>query len=98
MNNSLIFAGFPKAGIEFLADLAANNNRSWFESHREEYQTRALEPAQTFVTALGTKLQTLAGDIRVDTRTDGSGVLMRIHRDTRFSKDKARYKTNISGL
>ena len=92
------FSGFPQAGIEFLANLAAHNERAWFEFHKEEYRTLLLEPAQAFVMALGAKLQTLASDIRIDTRTDGSGVLMRIHRDTRFSKNKTPYKTNISGL
>jgi uncharacterized protein (TIGR02453 family) len=47
---------------------------------------------------LGNKLQGIAPDIRCDRRSDGSGVLMRIHRDTRFSNDKTPYKTNISGL
>jgi uncharacterized protein (TIGR02453 family) len=57
-----------------------------------------LEPAQAFVFGLGRRLQTLAPDIRIDTRTDGTGVLMRIHRDTRFSQDKTPYKTTVSGL
>jgi uncharacterized protein (TIGR02453 family) len=98
MGNLSTFTGFPQEGIQFLVDLAAHNERSWFETHRDVYQTALLEPAQAFVMALGTKLQTIFEDIHVDTRTDGSGVLMRIHRDTRFSKDKTPYKTNISGL
>lgn len=93
-----LFTGFPQEGLQFLADLAMHNERSWFETHRDVYQTTLLEPAQAFVTALGTKLHTMNKDIHVDTRTDGSGVLMRIHRDTRFSPDKTPYKTNISGL
>ena len=92
------FSGFPKAGLQFLANLAVNNNRDWFEAHKETYQTHLLKPAQAFVETLGQKLQTVSSDIRVDTRTNGSGVLMRIYRDTRFSKDKSPYKTNISGL
>lgn len=98
MGNLSTFTGFPQEGIQFLADLAAHNERSWFEAHRDVYQTALLEPAQAFVMALGTKLQTIFEGIHVDTRTDGSGVLMRIHRDTRFSPDKTPYKTNINGL
>lgn len=98
MGNLSTFTGFPQEGIQFLADLATHNERNWFEAHRDVYQTMLLKPAQAFVTALGTKLQALTEDVHIDTRTDGSGVLMRIHRDTRFSPDKTPYKTNISGL
>lgn len=52
MGSSPTFMGFPEAGIEFLANLAAHNNRTWFESHRQEYQTFLLEPAQGLVLAL----------------------------------------------
>src|SRR5712672_916901 len=40
----------------------------------------------------------LSNGVRCDTRTDGKGVLMRLHRDTRFSPDKTPYHTHISGL
>lgn len=98
MGSLSTFTGFPQEGIQFLADLAAHNERSWFDVHREVYHSALLEPAQAFVMALGTQLQTIFQGIHVDTRTDGSGVLMRVHRDTRFSPDKTPYKTNISGL
>jgi len=90
------FSGFPKRGLQFLNDLSENNNRDWFEAHKSEYQTYLLEPAQAFVAALGTKLQTIA-KVHYDTRTDGSGTLMRIYRDTRFSKNKEPYKISLGG-
>ena len=92
------FSGFPQAGLEFLANLAAHNDRVWFEAHKKEYHALLLEPAQAFVMTLGAKLQALSNGIRCDTRTDGKGVLMRLHRDTRFSPDKTPYNTHISGL
>ena len=99
MTNSFTpFTGFPPQSIDFLANLAANNDRAWFESHKEEYQQVLLEPAQAFVRDLGEQLQTISDAIRTDDSANGSGVLMRIHRDTRFSKDKSPYKTNISGM
>ncbi len=98
MNAISAFPGFPQAALDFLANLAANNNREWFEAHKDTYQTQLLEPAQAFVVALGSRLQNLASDIDYDTSTNGRGVLMRIHRDTRFSQDKAPYKRNISGM
>ncbi|MCB9451420.1 MAG: DUF2461 domain-containing protein [Anaerolineaceae bacterium] len=92
------FSGFPQAGLDFLAQLAANNEWAWFEAHKDDYQKLLLEPAQAFVVNLGAKLEGLVDGLYSDPRTDGRGVLMRIHRDTRFSKDKSPYKTNISGI
>ena len=51
------FDGIPKQGIRFLADLAQQQNRDWFEARRETYQTQLLEPLQRFVDALGLRLQ-----------------------------------------
>jgi uncharacterized protein (TIGR02453 family) len=92
------FEGFPAEGLRFLAELAANNNRDWFEAHKATYQDCLLQPAVTFVAALGERLQTISDGICFDTRANGSGSLMRIYRDTRFSEDKTPYKTNISAL
>ena len=30
------FEGFPKKGIKFFKQLKQNNNRKWFEKHKEE--------------------------------------------------------------
>jgi uncharacterized protein (TIGR02453 family) len=98
MNTHIAFTGFPQAGLKFLSDLAAHNERTWFEAHKEEYQKTLLEPAQAFVMALGVKLQSLSNGIYYDTRTDGRGVLLRIHRDIRFSQDKTPYNTHLRGL
>jgi uncharacterized protein (TIGR02453 family) len=98
MDTQIAFTGFPQAGLEFLTDLAAHNERAWFEAHKKAYQEMLLEPAQAFVVALGVKLQALSSDIHYDTRTDGRGVLMRIHRDIRFGRDKTPYNTHLRGL
>jgi uncharacterized protein (TIGR02453 family) len=98
MPNMQRFEGFPSEGLQFLKDLMTNNNRPWFEAHRDAYQMYLLEPAQSFVAELGDRLQSISGAVRCDTRSDGTGVLMRFHRDTRFGQDKSPYKTNISGL
>jgi uncharacterized protein (DUF2461 family) len=51
------FSGFPQAGLEVLANLAAHNNREWFEAQKNDYRVLLLEPAQAFVLILGAKLQ-----------------------------------------
>ena len=98
MNTQLTFSGFPREGLEFLSELATHNDRTWFEAHKNTYQEMLLEPAQAFVVALGSRLQEISKDIHYDTRTDGRGVLMRIHRDIRFSQDKSPYNTHLRGM
>lgn len=95
MNQLPTFTGFPPAALGFLADLAANNHREWFEAHKATYRTAILEPALAFTLHLGERLQTLATGITYDLRTNGSGSIMRIYRDVRFSPNKSPYKTNL---
>lgn len=89
------FTGFPKEGIQFLHDLAQNNERDWFNPRKEIYQTQIVQPALDFVQAMGDQLQHLSPGIQYDTRSNGAGSLMRIYRDTRFSKDKTPYKEYV---
>jgi uncharacterized protein (TIGR02453 family) len=90
------FSGFPAAALDFLAGLAENNDRQWFEANKATYQDTILAYAPAFVAALGERLKTLASDITYDPRTNGSGSLLRIYRDTRFSHDKTPYKTHAA--
>ncbi len=87
------FSGFPERGLQFLADLANHNDREWFNGNKQIYLDYIVQPAVAFVEALGERLQYISPHIQYDTRTDGQGSLMRIYRDTRFSKDKSPYKT-----
>jgi uncharacterized protein (TIGR02453 family) len=86
------FPGFPPEALEFLAGLAANNHRQWFEQRREQYLEFLLQPAQAFVDALGDRLQRTFPGLDFDPTANGSGSLTRIYRDVRFSKDKSPYK------
>lgn len=87
------FSGFPPEAIRFLADLGENNNRPWFEANKAVYTNALIEPVKAFITTFGERLSTLAPNISYDTRANGSGSMMRIYRDVRFSKDKSPYKT-----
>jgi uncharacterized protein (TIGR02453 family) len=91
-----MFTGFPAAGFQFLRDLAANNNKAWFEAHKAQYIEQVQTPALALVAALGERLQAQFPEIRYDLRTNGGGSLMRLYRDTRFSSDKSPYKTNVA--
>ena len=38
---------FSRATLGFLDDLAANNNRAWFDANRLRYESEVREPALT---------------------------------------------------
>ncbi len=77
----------------FLRDLAKNNNREWFHANKARYEASVREPALEFITDYVESLETLSPHFVADSRTVG-GSLFRIHRDTRFAKDKTPYKIN----
>ncbi len=87
------FRGFDARLLAFLRDLGKNNNKQWFDAHREEYASLYLDPAKSFVTAMGPGLAKISRGLRAEPRVNGS--IMRINRDTRFSKDKTPYKTGL---
>ncbi len=85
---------FGKATFAFLDELAANNDRAWFEANKARYEALVREPALEFIAAMADPLRSFAPHFRAEPRKIG-GSLMRVHRDTRFARDKTPYKTNI---
>lgn len=85
---------FGRELFSFLEDLRANNDRDWFAANRDRYEEHLLEPAIEFIAAFGPRLHRISPHFLADARPSG-GSLFRIHRDTRFSKDKSPYKTNL---
>lgn len=77
--------------FRFLRELAANNERVWFEANRERYIEHVREPSRQLVRDLSPLLQAISPHYRGDDRLVG-GSLFRIHRDVRFAKNKAPYK------
>ncbi len=77
----------------FLGDLAANNDRAWFAENKQRYEDHVRQPALDFITDMAERLDEVSPHFVADARTVG-GSLFRIHRDTRFAKDKTPYKTN----
>jgi uncharacterized protein (TIGR02453 family) len=80
--------------FRFLKELRAHNERAWFETNRARYLTRVRDPILGLVAAIGPKLLTVSPHIVADPRPSG-GSLLRIYRDTRFTRDKTPYKTNV---
>ena len=85
---------FSKATLAFLDELAANNDRAWFEANKPRYEELVREPALEFIAAMAAPLAKFAPRFRAEPRKMG-GSLMRVFRDTRFARDKSPYKTNI---
>lgn len=79
--------------FRFLRELRENNDRAWFLSNKERYETHVRLPLLTFVTDFGHHLSKISRHYLADPRPVG-GSLFRIYRDVRFSKDKSPYKTH----
>jgi len=88
------FQGFPEATLAFLNELSRNNNRAWFQANKGRYEELVLDPALRFIDAMQAPLAAIAPHF-VAQATRAGGSLMRVYRDTRFSKVKTPYKTNI---
>ena len=95
MTTSVQFAGFPEEGLRFLEELKRNNNRDWFQAHKSLYTDYVLRPSQDFVLAFGEALMSISEGIEYGNQASGSGSILRIYRDLRFTKDKRPYNTRI---
>ena len=85
---------FNPSLVKFLRALAKNNNREWFTAHKAQYEEEVQQPALAFIEAMAPRLRKISKHVRADARKAG-GSLMRIYRDTRFSREKTPYKTNV---
>jgi uncharacterized protein (TIGR02453 family) len=83
--------------LDFLQDLDLNNERVWFKAHQDDYERLVREPLLRFIRDVEEPVhKRISRRLVCDDRKVG-GSLFRIHRDTRFAKDKTPYKTN-SGI
>lgn len=88
------YVGFDEATLGFLEELRDNNNRPWFQDNKPRYEEFVLDVALRFIQSMQAPLAEFAPHfVALPTRVGGS--LMRVYRDTRFSKNKLPYKTNI---
>jgi len=86
------FGGFSRAAIDFLAELAMNNDRAWFQPRKADYERLLKEPLQELCVAVAARFEARG----VPLQSDPLRSPFRIYRDTRFSKDKSPYKTHVS--
>jgi len=88
------FTGFGSGALTFFEALAANQDREWFAAHKETYESQVRRPMEALVETLA--LAFAAHDIPLSGSAKSS--IFRIHRDTRFAKDKSPYKTNAGAV
>ncbi len=75
-----------KKDLDFLKKLAKNNNRTWFQQHKAEYE----EVKANFEEFVQQMYELLNVHDEIEEYK-----IFRIYRDVRFSKNKAPYKTNL---
>ena len=84
-------AYFSDKTFKFLRALARHNDREWFHAHKADYEAQVRQPFLALISDLQPALLEVSEHYRADPKTVG-GSLFRIHRDTRFSNNKAPYK------
>ena len=87
------FTGFTPAALGFFEQLAANNSKTWFDLHRQEFEDLLLTPLKALVADLSPSM--LIIDPRLITVPAVDKTISRIRRDTRFTRDKSPYRTRL---
>jgi len=77
--------------LDFLTQLAENNNREWFQQNRKKYDEARIV-MESFVNSIIIELSKFDSTVKF---VKASDCIFRIFRDVRFAKDKSPYKTNM---
>jgi uncharacterized protein (TIGR02453 family) len=85
---------FTPATLKFLRALKRNNRREWFNAHRDDYEAHVRQPMTAIIERLALDFRGFAPELVSSPRVS----LYRIYRDTRFSENKAPYKTHVAAV
>ena len=85
---------FSKDYLDFFKELAANDNKEWFDKNRKRYESSVREPFKIFVSDLIAEISKQDAEVQIESKD----AIFRINRDIRFSKDKTPYKLNNSAI
>lgn len=80
-------AYFTQDYLNFFNELAANNEKAWFDDNRKRYEKEVKAPFQALVSDVIEQLK----EVRPDFEMLPKNAIFRINRDVRFSKDKTPY-------
>ncbi|MFT3809529.1 MAG: TIGR02453 family protein [Micropepsaceae bacterium] len=84
------FTGLGPQTLPFFKALGFHQTKAWFEENRAIYETEVKAPLGDLVEELSAELQKR----KIPVHGDRKKAIFRLHRDTRFAKDKSPYKTN----
>ena len=85
---------FSAHTLKFLRGLKRNNRREWFQAHRDDYETHVRGPMTAVVERLAADFRSFAPELVASPKVS----MYRIYRDTRFSENKAPYKTHAAAV
>lgn len=80
--------------FDFLSDLKRTNTTAWWAASKARYEEHVKAPMLAFIADLAPHMAKVSKHVRVEAKAVG-GSLLRMNRDTRFSKDKSPYKTVV---
>ena len=80
----MAFRGWPAEALEFFEGLAADNSKTYWQAHKQDYETLVRAPMEALLEELAPEW--------------GDGRIFRPYRDVRFSKDKSPYKTTVAAM
>jgi uncharacterized protein (TIGR02453 family) len=86
---------FSSDYLQFFIELAANNNKDWFDLNRKRYEQNVKKPFAVFVQHI---IDQLAKNDPTFKELEAKDCIFRINRDIRFSKDKSPYKMMCSAV
>ena len=94
MNNMAVPHGqFSRESIAFLGEVKRQNSKEWYEKNKSVYNSYLLEPFQNLVELLTPTMQNI--DPHIEVAPAIGKTISRIYRDTRFSKDKSRFRDRM---
>jgi len=88
-----VFKGFSPESLTFFEQLSHHNTKAWFEEHRDDYEEFLLAPLKALVSDLAETMRAIDDELVTTPAVDKT--ISRIYRDTRFSRNKAPYKTRL---
>jgi len=89
----MTFQGFSPQTLMFLKQLKKENSKTWFQTHKEDYDRLVFRPFQDLVKQLSETM--LKIDPYFEVRPMVDKTISRIYRDTRFSRDKSLFKDHV---
>ena len=85
------FNGFSEKTLDFLRNLKVNNNKTWFEANKQDYEIYLLQPMRNLVFDIGEFM--LSIDPYFEIRPAINKTISKIYRDIRFSRNKSLFRS-----